>query len=136
MAVCRTAVRGSKPRRGARMPLKHKWTCICLVNRWLPVRGRRAAPVDGHTHSLIGRATRYNRAGIRFESWCAPARENAAIPPYGPVAQPGARRNGIAEAAGSNPAGSTIERQMYAVTQAWTFAVILFFFLFGRSLLR
>lgn len=28
-------------------PLKHKRTCICLVNRGLPVRGRRAAPVDG-----------------------------------------------------------------------------------------
>ena len=36
------------------MPLKHKRTCICLVNRWLPVRGRRAAPVDGACPNRAG----------------------------------------------------------------------------------
>jgi hypothetical protein len=43
-AVSKTARWRFKSFRSCQMPHKHKWTCGCLVNSWLPVRGRRVAP--------------------------------------------------------------------------------------------
>ena len=104
------------------LPLKHKRTCICLVNRWLPVRGRRAAPVDGACPDRVGVHIAQwveqhaqnvlvpgSNPGVLPQGRTCPHDLHAPIPLYGPVAQPGARRDGIAEAAGSNPAGSTTE---------------------------
>jgi hypothetical protein len=120
-SVCRTAVRGSKPRQGASLPLKHKWTCVCLVNRWLPVRGRRAAPVMGACPNRVGIHIAHSSSTLLTCRRQGPtlvcprkggsARMTCTRPSqlYGPVAQPGARRDGIAEAAGSNPARSTME---------------------------
>lgn len=93
---CKQMAAGSRPASGS--------------SGWVVPRPR------GHTQALwveqhaVNVSAPGSNPGVLPQGSALPARLARTHPQtYGPVAQPGARRDGIAEAAGSNPARSTTE---------------------------